>query len=81
MLPPTEALLLALIAVVVVIAVAWYSNRKSTSGSFCSGPYNTQLYDYPYDYPHYESRAALSWDGDRRCAAYCSKSPCTQWCR
>src|SRR5271169_3658396 len=81
----SEGIALAAIAVVVIVIIAMYgggssssSAQGSTSGSaFCSGPYNLQLYDVPYRYPHYTGRAALSWDGDGRCAAYCSKgAPC-----
>lgn len=78
----SEALFLAGIAVVVVIILAVVFSQGGTSAAaFCAGPYNLQLYDYPYLYPKFEAPAALSWDGDRRCAAYCAQSPCTLWCR
>lgn len=82
-----DALILTAIAVIIVIIVGCYASKRKGESSFCSGPYNLQLYDYPYGgpkqggYPHYEAKAALSWDGDRRCAAWCSKSPCSIWCR
>ena len=78
----SDGLFLAAIAAIIIILFAWYSSRKkTTAGTFCSGPDNLQLYDYPYTYPHYAAKADLSWDGDRRCAAYCSKEPCSIWCR
>jgi hypothetical protein len=78
----SDSLLLAAIAAIIIVMITWYTGRKKTAQSaFCSGPDNLQLYDYPLFYPKYAARAALSWDGDRRCAAYCSKEPCSIWCR
>lgn len=78
----SEGLILAAIAVVVIVVVSAYGSSGNTGSTFCSGPYNLQLYDVPRLYPHYTGKAALSWDGDGRCAAYCSEAgPCTVWCR
>ncbi len=81
-----DALVLAVVVVLLILVVAWYEHRRgapaSAQSGFCAGPHNIGLYDWPYkNYPTYEGRGATWWDGDRRCAAYCQQSPCTVWCR
>ena len=69
--------------VLTVLLAAWYLHAHRAGGdAFCPGPKNINLYDHPYkDYPSYEGRGALWWDGDHHCAAYCQQSPCAVWCR
>lgn len=80
-----EALMFGvLVAVVIVIIVLVRRNRSARAGApsqFTSGPYNIQLYDYPYYYPFYTGRNATDWDGDKHCVSYCSQEPCAVWCR
>ena len=81
---PLDAAVLTVLAVAVVLAVAWHGRRGR--GGFCPGPrcppYNLGLYDAPHEgYPVWQGRAALGWDSDGRCAASCAQLPCTIWCR
>lgn len=72
--------LYTVLIVVILVAIIWrlaYKKKKS----FCSGPYNIQLYDNPYLYPWYVGRTMTQWDGDKRCMVNCSQWPCTVWCR
>ncbi len=43
------------------------------------GPYNLQLYDYPYQYPTYAARNG--WDVTSRCRTNCGDNGCSVWCR
>lgn len=54
-------------------------NRDSFRGALRRFPYNIQLYDYPYKYPHYAGRN--EWDFDKRCRTNCGELGCTVWCR
>lgn len=83
---PSNALLLGVVVVaVLLLAVALAPAPRGCAPpreKLCGGPHNIGLYDAPYEhYPRYEGRGALWWDGDRRCQASCSQSPCTIWCR
>ncbi|MDE2095892.1 MAG: hypothetical protein KGL39_01445 [Patescibacteria group bacterium] len=78
--PIALALVLALI-VITTLSSAGPARLRRLGRSTMSGPYNIQLYDVPLYYPDYVGRAATSWDGDKRCAAYCEKEPCAVWCR
>jgi hypothetical protein len=77
---PSWSLILA-VAVVTVIAVAAVIAAPGREG-YGKAPYNLGVYDQPHrNYPRYEGRAAVNWDPDNRCAAYCTQPPCTVWCR
>lgn len=83
-----EAAFAAAIALLIIVLIAWLPASGAAGGPpgggggpFRAGPRNLGLYDVPYLYPTPEAPEALSWDGDRRCAAYCAKSPCAVWCR
>ena len=83
---PSDAAMLVALLVVVILIVAWFvRGRSQGSDPFCPGPNcpgnNLGLYDHPYFYPVFEGRAAVQWDGDRRCTANCQQSPCVVWCR
>ena len=79
-------LVVSLVALVLVLARCRATlpagRRRRHLQGFCAGPHNIGVYDAPYkNYPSYEGRAAVSWDGDRRCMASCQQSPCVVWCR
>ena len=83
------AALIALVVLLVVLVAAWLMRRNADphrasadKARYCPGPHNVTLYDSPYkNYPSYEGRGAVWWDGDRRCTASCQQSPCVVWCR
>lgn len=90
MLKPAEAGVLTALVIVMIIIVAWLVRRRTKGARgtaarrarYCPGPHNVTLYDSPYkNYPSYEGRGAVWWDGDRRCSASCQQSPCVVWCR
>ena len=91
--PGSVAIAAAVVLAIVLLARLRKSPmRGSARGEKFAGPYNIQLYDYPFFYPHYVARDAAAWDGDERCATYCSApdelapgtdgtTGCTVWCR
>lgn len=68
----------AVFVVLVVLAVGALARRRDAFGA---APYNLQLYDVPYFYPHVPGLEMASWDGDKRCYVNCSVPPCTMWCK
>lgn len=78
----SDAALLTAIVLVIVLVIAWYAHRRGQMDGYCPGPKNINLYDHPYkNYPTYEGRGAVWWDGDHHCTASCQQSPCVVWCR
>ena len=73
-----RAIGVAAIIIVAALLILHFSRAKS---NFVSGPYNLQLYDFPYFYPFYIGRNVTDWDGDKRCASYNSQWPSAVWCR
>jgi hypothetical protein len=53
----------------------------AATGTCGNPPYNLGLYDAPYKYDSSEKASALAWDGEGRCRAFCTQSPCAVWCR
>jgi hypothetical protein len=84
MIKPAEAGALLAMVILVILILAWRTRRHHgpRKAHYCPGPHNITLYDSPYtNYPSYEGRGAVWWDGDRRCSASCQQSPCVVWCR
>jgi hypothetical protein len=81
---PTKAALLTALVIALVLLIVWLARApraRRRGDSYCPGPYNIALYDWPYFYPAYVARASVEWDGDKRCASYCQQPPCVVWCR
>jgi len=87
---PSDAALLTAVVIIVILFAAWFSRdrdrererERERAGAAVEDFRGVGLYNHPYkNYPRYEGRGATWWDGDHRCTANCSQSPCTVWCR